>query len=442
MSKKIWAGILAAAVMLALIIHPGTARAGSLDVTASSNAVTVGDTVTVTLVVKGEHIAAAEGAFSYDASLLSFISGDGGVSDGRISLLSAEQGGASSLTATIRFAATGAGNAEVRVSLDTVLDYNEQPLGAAEAGVSIAITAKGGQTTETPSSGTDYSLTGVAAENVSGADAPMYIWRVLTRLTLPSGFADRQIDYHGEYVGGAAIPDSEDLLLLYLSEASGENGGYYIYDEEKDTLFPYLTMASVSATYTLLWPDDSVTAPDGFEPVTITWKEQEWPAWRAAGGDEAFCLVYARNSSGERGFFVYSVADESVQRYVAAPETAPEATPSPSAKPGDKPASALPGEADFFSNPVVLLSLCAACAVFFALTVTFAALYAKSSRAQRKAARMQKRLRKSPALRDAPRPETAEPQAQPEAVQDAPPQDDIQTPDAAPPDDSGDIPAQ
>ena len=148
------------------------------------------------------------------------------------------------------------GEAEILVTLGNVLDYNGEALGGAEAGVNITV-ATPETTPEQPGESTppvDISLTGVAAENVSGATAQMYIWRSNEQTDAALGFADRQVTYHDEYVGGAAIPDTEDLILLYLSEQDGSNPGYYVYDAEKDVLFPYLTMQSVSKYYTLIWP--------------------------------------------------------------------------------------------------------------------------------------------------------------------------------------------
>jgi hypothetical protein len=385
-----------ACALLVLLAAPAAAFATHLAVTAGETAVTAGDTVTVTVTVTADSLAVVDGVFTYDPALLSYISSDGGASDGYINMVSAQRGGASSLTAVIRFAAVGEGTAEVRVTLQNVLDYNGQALDGAEAGVSIAIAASGTVQPGESAAPVDISLTGLPAENVTGAAEPMYIWRSLTSLTLPSGFADRQVTYHGEYVGGAAVPDTEDLTLLYLSEKDGGNAGYYVYDAQKDTLFPYLTVQSVSKYYTLIWPDSGVTAPEGYVPAKFVWKEKEVPAWIAEGSDGSAYLVYARNSAGERGWYIYSVEDESVQTYIAPPASTPKPSEEPTPRPTDKPVSA-PAESlsTWIKNPVCLV-LGGACALLLAVSALFASLYLKASRGRRRAARMGKRMRKAP----------------------------------------------
>lgn len=393
-TKQMFALVSALAILL---VFPATAFATDISVTADSTSIKTGDNVTVTVTVSGGNIAAADGVFTYDPALLSYIGSDGGASDGYINLVSLQAGGSSSLTAVIKFVAIGAGNAEVFVTIENVLSYDEQPLGAAQAGVSITVASSG---TEEPGTGessppVDISLTGVAAENVTGTAAQMYIWRTLTSLTLPSGFADRQVTYRGEYVGGAAIPDTEDLILLYLSEKTGENAGYYIYDAQKDTFFPYLTMLSVSKNFTLLWPDETIEAPEGYEATTMLWKEKEVPAWIAKGSDGAVYLVYARNSAGERGLFLYNVVDESVQRYIAPPGITPEPTAVPSAQPTAQPTSQPDDANDVIPvNATFFYAACGVCAVLAAAAVVFLVLYMKASHGKRKAAGMEKRLKK------------------------------------------------
>ena len=393
--KKAVALLAALAVML---MFPAVAFATDISVTADSTSVMTGDTVTVTVTVSAEHIAAADGVFTYDPALLSYISSNGGASDGYINMVSLQQGGSSSLTAVIKFAALSAGNAEVYVTMENVLGYDEQPLGAAQAGVSIAVASSGNEEPGTSESTppVDISLTGVLAENVTGAVEPMYIWRTLTSLTLPSGFADRQVTYRDEYVGGAAIPDTEDLVLLYLSEKTGENAGFYIYDAQKDTFFPYLTVLSVSRNFTLLWPDDSVEAPQGYQATTMLWKEKEVPAWIAEGSDGSVYLVYARNSAGERGLYLYNVADESVQRYIDPSVTPPEPTVGPTAQPTSKPSAGTDNPNDVIPvNAPVFYAACGLCALLAAAAAVFIVLYMKATRSQRSAARMGKRLKKA-----------------------------------------------
>lgn len=375
-------GVLAFTIALMVMLAvPAVAFATDVSVTADSTSVKAGDTVTLTVVISAEHIAVASGSFTYDPALLTYVSSDGGASDGYINIVSAQKGGASSLSAVIKFVAKAEGTAIVNVSLDSVLGYDGQPLDKGEAGVSIAIAASNAPPpAESGESipAVNLTQTGVAAQNVTGAAAQMYIWRDLSSLTLPSGYADRQVTYAGEYVGGAAIPDRDDMILLYLSEAAGENAGYYIYNEQKNTLDPYITITSKLASFTIIQPDETVAAPEGFEATTIEWNEKTLPAWRAQGTGDAVYLVYARNSKGETGFYLFNTEDESVQRFSVLSKLEPAATAEPTAEPTAKPVSGQVDESKgsgITIDRTLFMALGAAGVLILAAAAVFATLY-------------------------------------------------------------------
>lgn len=122
-----------------LLAFPAVAFAADLSVNADSTEVKVGDNVTLTVVVSGKNIAEANGSFTYDPAVLTYVSSNGGASDGYINLITMQKGGSSSLTAVIKFVASGEGNAKVKVTLDSVLDYGGQALEKNEASVKITV---------------------------------------------------------------------------------------------------------------------------------------------------------------------------------------------------------------------------------------------------------------------------------------------------------------
>jgi len=304
-----------------LWIFSGAAFAAELQLSAEKTQVEVGDEVVLSLLVKEENIAAAEGSFSYDPSLLSYVSGTGGASDGYFSLLSLKKGGSEYLTAVIRFTAVKKGEVVVSSVLNSAYSYDGTSLDFNEDSADVLITIQGedelpGSATP-PSARPDYSKTGVLAENVEAATEPMYIRRSLQDLTLPSGYADRQVEYKGGFVGGAAIPATDMPILLYLSTASGELGSYYVYDEARDFLYPYETVTSVLATYTFIRPDESVEIPEGFEPLDMAISDVESiPVWKNPDMEIEYYLVYLRDSGGDVGFYLYDREERSVQRYL------------------------------------------------------------------------------------------------------------------------------
>jgi len=393
--RNIFAFILTLLIITAL---PAVALATDVSVTADSTEVKAGDIVMLTVIVTADDIGVVNGSFTYDPALLTYVSSDGGASDGYINMVSAEEGGSSSLSAVIAFTAKAEGTATVNVSIDKILSYDEQALETGEGGVSIAIAASDAppQTSESEPV-VDLTQTGLSAQNVTGANAQMYVWRDLSSLTLPSGFADRQVTYAGEQVGAAAVPDSDEIILLYLSEAAGENAGYYIYNEQKNTLDPYITITSKSASFSIIWPDEAVTAPAGFEETTLEWDDRSLPAWKAPESGDIVYLVYARNSRGEKGFYLFNTEDESVQRYAAVPDQG--AAPSePAVKPAEKPVTGQnPTEIEDHSGMTIdrtlFIGLCIAAVLILAAAAVFATLYIRCTRSKnRRVMRMKERL--------------------------------------------------
>ena len=135
--------VLSLVATLLLVALPAMAFAApELTATADKTSVTAGDTVVVTVTLAGKKLSAAEGEFSYDPSLLTFTEGDGGASDGRIALVSAEKDGASSLSARITFTAADAGEAKVDFNITKALNYSGEDQGAATASVTVSIAAE------------------------------------------------------------------------------------------------------------------------------------------------------------------------------------------------------------------------------------------------------------------------------------------------------------
>lgn len=320
MTKKLTAIILSLLIML---ICSAAYADASLDAQADKEQVSAGDTVTVTITLNGDKLAAAEGSFAYDTSLLSFEEAEGGAGDGYISMVSLSKGGESSLSARIAFKALAEGNAEVAFSITKILNYSGKELGAAEQKASVTI-LPGPEPTPTPEP-ISYAKEGVKAENVEGAEGDMFVWRSIENVTIPSRYSESTYQYHNETVAAAIVNDSDAPLLLYVTDDTGATGGYHIYDEAQDKLYPYMTVSSTSKSYIILEPAANVKAPEGFSETTLTIDEREYRAWRNDDAQSIY-LLYARNPAGEVGFYAYSVEDASMQRYsvLPAPPIAPE----------------------------------------------------------------------------------------------------------------------
>ncbi len=305
------------ALALLLLLLPAVASASvTISAAADYTDVQPGDTVEVTITVNGKGMAIAEGFFTYDPAVLTYAESEGGASDGLLNLVSAQKGGADTLTARIRFTAAGAGSTQIEASIEKMLGYDGKEQEGASASVSISVSAPAPTPVPTP---LNYAATGVLAENVKNASESMYIWRSLENVTVPSGYSVTTLAYHGETVAVAKVEDSNAPTLLYLSNAVGDVGSYYIFDAARNALYPYQTVSSVSKSYILLEPDGSVALPEGFSETTLMIGEKEYAAWKSQDAQGEVYLLYARNPDGEAGYYIYNAEDESLQRYAVMP---------------------------------------------------------------------------------------------------------------------------
>lgn len=384
-----------------------TAALADIEAQADQTSVQAGDTVIVTLSVTGKNLSVAEGSYSYDPALLSYAESDGGAADGFFTLYSAEKNGSSTLRARITFTALAEGDAVVEFTLQSLLDYSGKSLDTGSAKVTVAIAAAPAEPVPTPAS-VDYSdpALSVKAENVQGAAGDMYVWRSIENVTIPSRYSEADVDYRGETVKGAAVTNSDAPTLLYLSDATGSGAGFYIYDAESDTLYPYHTVSSVSKSYILLRPDGSIAVPDGFSETTLELDGDTVQAWSSTDAQGTLYLLYARNPSGEVGFYLYNPDDESLQRFAVLPArpavTELEASPSPApveetVPPVTESATEQPeGGSILVAKPLFYL-LCGAGVLFLALFVTSVTVHSVQERRREKRALARKKAREKAA---------------------------------------------
>lgn len=293
-----------------LLLAPLT-LAADLAATADKTSIKAGDVVEVTITLSGKNMSIAEGSFTYDPAVLTYTESDGGASDGLINLVSAAKGGADTLSARIRFTAASAGSAEISASIAKIVTYDGSEHEGTSANVSVTVTAADAGPTPTP---IDYAVEGVAALNVTDATDTLYIWRNLENVTIPSRYTETTLEYHGKTVAAVIVEDSDAPMLLYLTNAAGEDGAYYIYDAGKDALYQYRTLSSVSKSYIILEPDGSIELPKGFVEATLTIDDRDFKAWQSLTNESAY-LLYARNPDGDTGYFVYNTIDQSFQSY-------------------------------------------------------------------------------------------------------------------------------
>ncbi len=361
--KKITKLFVSLFLILCMLLYTLPAfAASSAVISASSTSVKVGDTVTVTFTVKGKNIAAAQGTFSYDSSVLTYVSGSGGASNGNIAMITDSEGGASSLSCSVKFTAAAEGKSNITVSISKTLDYSENSLGSCSAGASITVKNPTKPTKEPAPKPTDKqndkpspkptvqskptasvnptpspSPTPAVSEReipIKMGDKTLYIWQSLDTVTIPEGLSDVKVKYEGKEITAAAdIENGGFPTLIYITDGNGENGSFYLYNEADGTVAPYKTIASSKKSYTLTPAAKEPDIPDGFKAKEIAIDDTKLNAWQSEQ-DKDFYLLYLYDASGDAGLYMYDSKNGTIQRYLKpAPTEEPQPTPSEAVDP-------------------------------------------------------------------------------------------------------------
>ena len=401
--------LVAAALLLALLI-PAPAMAASASASASSSTVKPGDTVTVKVSFKGSNIAAVQASFSYDSSVLQYVSGSG-TSNGKIVLYASEEG-LSSLSTSIKFKALKAGSCTVSVKASEILAFDESSLGSASASAKVTVketsnpkpsvkpssSPKPSSTTR-PSTSPKPSNSVKPTESATPSATPtptinpldntvavevegkaLRLWPDLSAVTLPEGYTLSEAIYQSGKVD-VAKAESGALNLVYLTDEAGAGGAFYILDAAGN-IYPYRTV-SAAASYILMQPDSSVQIPAGYAACELAIGEQTVSAWRQEDGSNPdFYLLYALGADGKPGFYFYDKAEGSMQRYAdRSLEIAPEETQPPADEAVDAQPVTTQGKGIFeriFSDTPVMITFLVIAAGVVALAIIVIALAVKT----------------------------------------------------------------
>ncbi len=184
-------------------------------------------------------------------------------------------------------------------------------------------TASSGQT-EAATTASGVGLTSEEMEQavsffVNGKD--MFVSKAPDSDSIPKGFSETTVSYQEKeipaYSGG-----SQNITLFYMVDGLKSNGGFYVYDVTKNSVYPYITLENTEGSYLLLLAE-GITAPAGYTATTITLAgtdsesvQTNVSAW-VSDSDAEFFLVYALNPNGDTGFYQYDTKEKTVQRYHA-----------------------------------------------------------------------------------------------------------------------------
>lgn len=150
----------------------------------------------------------------------------------------------------------------------------------------------------------------------------------LEGVTLPEGYEEGTIPFQDRDIP-VAVGTEKPLTLVWLTDADGENGAFYLY--LNDDFYPLMEVRGPADAYTILPPGEDMTLPDGWFESAILIDGQPAVAWRSeADSERDFVLLYAMNGVGEKGLYRYDTVEGTLQRYVPGTE---EVAPVPSGDP-------------------------------------------------------------------------------------------------------------
>ncbi len=137
----------------------------------------------------------------------------------------------------------------------------------------------------------------------------------LEDVTLPDGYTLSNITL-GDQVYEVAKGDN-GLILYYLMD--GEDGDFYLFDDDENVFYPFVSITSGSETYVILKPGKNIKIPGNLESVDLSIDGKPVSAWQPEeNSDPSIYVVFAADSNGQRGFYRYNETDESLTPYSTA----------------------------------------------------------------------------------------------------------------------------
>lgn len=171
------------------------------------------------------------------------------------------------------------------------------------------------------------------ASKVTVGEETLYIAKDLKDIPLPQGFEQVMVT-----VNDTQFPSAQDksrtVVLLYLADANGKNGMFYMYDTAVMTFSSFNFATAPQGVYTFLTPDGSAVVPAGFSQTFLKIGEQTIAAWSFPDpAMKDYYLVYALSPTGNKGLYQYDTVEGTLQRYTATVSVPSDTTEEPLEEP-------------------------------------------------------------------------------------------------------------
>ncbi|MCR5301973.1 MAG: hypothetical protein K6E49_05995 [Lachnospiraceae bacterium] len=362
-----------AALFLAVALFAGTVNvfAEGLSVTADKEECATGEAFTVTIDASsvGDGTIPPDIQVEFDSNRLNFEN------------CSAEYGGGGGglvtfkdTKATVDFTTLSGGAAEVKVT--ATADDAASP---ETASVSVSVSGEDTAALEAQST----SSTGVSPGTVDIGDGRV-VQAVFSDEFMPPIFHKEVTEYNGQTVECAKF-DMGDIVLLYTSDAAGNDGNLMMFNAVTGELSYYRMIRGIENRFIIVLSDCEGPVPDGYIKAVLEWDNQTLTAFMensvaegtsaAVGGvDPAdFFLVYAVSSEGNKGWYRYDKNEGTYQRFISTGDSGAEGTP----EGGDDETSSSAGILDDYipSNVQSIIALiCAPLVLILIITVIILAV--------------------------------------------------------------------
>lgn len=185
----------------------------------------------------------------------------------------------------------------------------------------IQVTKQGkSQQTEPESEQTEESSENVqeTGQGLSINDVAYEISENFTQEDIPANFAENTITYHGNAYKGVSY-DKGGLNMLWLVTSDAE-GRFFIYDEARDALYPFVRIGSDEMYVIALMPPVDYAIPENYMQTSIPVNGTDSiTAYQEAVSEETdavpeFYVFYAQNQAGAVGWYQYDVMEGTYQR--------------------------------------------------------------------------------------------------------------------------------
>lgn len=286
---------------------------GTISLTCDMETAVVGDVATVSFEADGvgDGAEAPQIEITFDPNRLQLESCDKEYGGGGGLLQFADT------SATMSFTVLSGGTADITASASSSEDSEE----AATAFVSILVD---GEDTAAAMAAMAESSTGIAPDTIVSSDGTKIISTVFSDEYLPPLFHKEAGSYQGQPVEVAQF-DNGNITLVYVTDATGENGGFNILDSSEQ-LNDYKMIPGPDGHFIIIMkaPAD-LPSPEGFTKASLQWDGLSLEAYAVNAIDSTvitdvpatdFFLLYATSSEGDNGWFLYDQKGQTYQRYL------------------------------------------------------------------------------------------------------------------------------